>query len=118
MGDMDFLITLPSNSNMQTHPGNEQANYTVKLSEPLNLEGDWEVALVSVQYTPNWLTIKKAIQLIAIHVAHTRVPKNRLEIYMPKSNRPARLAAQVDLTTTAAKTSSTHGCKEFCGFHR
>ncbi len=59
MSNTDFLVTLPSNSNMSTHPTNEPANYTVKLSEPLNLEGDWEAALVSVQYTPTWLTFNK-----------------------------------------------------------
>ena len=56
MTDSDFLVTLPSNSNMNTHPSNEPANFTVKLSEPLTLDGEWEAALVSVQYTPTWLT--------------------------------------------------------------
>jgi hypothetical protein len=59
MSYTDFLVTLPSNSNMSTHPANEPANYTVRLSEPLNLDGEWEAALVSVQYTPTWLTFSK-----------------------------------------------------------
>jgi hypothetical protein len=50
----DFLVTLPSNSNMKSHPENEPANYTVKLASPIALHGDWEVALVSVQYSHNW----------------------------------------------------------------
>ncbi len=63
MADSDFLVTLPSNSNMKTHPDNEPANYTVKLAGPINLTGDWEVALVSLQYTPTWLNIQKCIPL-------------------------------------------------------
>jgi hypothetical protein len=51
----DFLVTLPSNSNMRSHPDNEPANYTVKLANPISLQGDWEAALVSVQYTHNWV---------------------------------------------------------------
>jgi hypothetical protein len=63
MAEPDFLVTLPSNSNMRTHPSNEPANYTVKLASPINLTGDWEVALVSLQYTPSWLNICKSIAL-------------------------------------------------------
>ena len=64
MAETDFLITLPSNSNMDTNPDNEQSNFTVKLAEPLHLEGDWEAALVSVQYTPNWLSFDTAQQVV------------------------------------------------------
>lgn len=67
MAEADFLITLPSNSNMDTNPDNEQSNFTVKLAEPLHLEGDWEAALVSVQYTPNWLSFDKAQHLVAVY---------------------------------------------------
>jgi hypothetical protein len=74
MADSDFLVTLPSNSNMDTHPSNEPANYTVKLSEPLNLEGDWEAALVSLQYTPNWLSFDTPIRFFVAY-SSTNVPK-------------------------------------------
>jgi hypothetical protein len=68
MAESDFLVTLPSNSNMATNPSNEQANYTVKLSEPLNLEGDWEAALVSVQYTPSWLTFPNPLTILVAYI--------------------------------------------------
>jgi hypothetical protein len=51
----DFLVTLPSNSNMASHPDNEPASYTVKLATPISLQGEWEAALVSMQYTHNWV---------------------------------------------------------------
>jgi len=67
MTEADFLITLPSNSNMDTNPNNEQSNYTVKLAEPLHLEGDWEAALVSVQYTPNWLSFDQVQHIVVAY---------------------------------------------------
>jgi hypothetical protein len=78
MTDSGFLVTLPSNSNMSTHPSNEPANYTVKLAEPLQLEGEWEAALVSVQYTPSWMSLSHAIKLVVVHsefsVRHMKYP--------------------------------------------
>ena len=37
MEDSSFMVTLPSNSNMQTHPSNRGHNYVVKLARPINL---------------------------------------------------------------------------------
>ena len=48
--DREFQITLPSNASMELYPENEATNYTTKLCYPLNLEGNWEVALVDLQY--------------------------------------------------------------------
>jgi hypothetical protein len=59
----DFLVTLPSNSNMASHPDNEPANYTVKLATPISLQGEWEAALVSMQYTHNWVITDNNIYL-------------------------------------------------------
>jgi hypothetical protein len=59
----DFLVTLPSNSNMASHPDNEPANYTVKLATPISLQGEWEAALVSMQYTHNWVITDDFIYL-------------------------------------------------------
>lgn len=76
MADSDFMVTLPSNSNMATNPSNESSDYTVKLAEPLNLQGDWEAALVSVQYTPSWLTFNKTLNL---WVAYTKSGESNAE---------------------------------------
>jgi hypothetical protein len=70
MAEADFLVTLPSNSNMSTNPSNEPANYTVKLAEPLKLDGEWEAALVSVQYTPTWLSFTRTQYLIVSYVKY------------------------------------------------
>lgn len=70
MDESDFIVTLPSNSNMRTNPTNQPNNYTVKLAEPLNLDGSWEVALVSMQYTPSWYTFKE----LTIHMFYLKRP--------------------------------------------
>ena len=68
MAATDFLVTLPSNSNMATNPSNEPSSYTVKLAEALQLEGDWEAALVSVQYTPTWLTFNNTLYMLIAYI--------------------------------------------------
>jgi hypothetical protein len=78
---------------MGTHPSNEPANFTVKLSEPLNLEGDWEAALVSVQYTPNCRSFDKAIKMI-VGYSSVNLPKYHYSgIYSAMSARRHRPAS-------------------------
>ena len=45
-----FQLTLPSNSNLADHPRNTLNEYTIQLPQELNLDGDWEAALVDIQY--------------------------------------------------------------------
>jgi hypothetical protein len=53
-----FTITLPSNVLGPTPSiKNIPANYTTKLAQPLDLEGDWEVAATRFQYRNEWLPI-------------------------------------------------------------
>ena len=55
MKNTDFTVTLPSNSSMDTETNNTQWDYTVRLRSPPQLAGDdWEVALLNIQYTPDW----------------------------------------------------------------
>ena len=72
----ELLVTLPSNSNMSSYPNNEPSNYTVQLAHPIELKGDWEVALVSVQYTHNWITTTEPIFI-------------RFILYEKEPNRPS-----------------------------
>ena len=56
---------------MNTNPSNEPNNYTVKLAEPLNLEGEWEAALVSVQYTPSWYAFNHSLRFHLFWISAT-----------------------------------------------
>ena len=41
-----FYLTLPSNSSTEYFPANTLTNFKTKLTQPVELAGDWEVALV------------------------------------------------------------------------
>jgi len=43
-----FYLTLPSNSSMKYYPENTVAQFTTKLSNVIELEGDWEVGLAEI----------------------------------------------------------------------
>jgi hypothetical protein len=67
------VVTLPSNSNMQTHPANRGHNYVVKLATPINLTGQtlnetlrWEVALTTLQYTNHFYQLREDVAIYAV----------------------------------------------------
>ena len=45
-----FYITLPSNSSMDYYPENTVAQYTTKLNNPIELDGEWEVGLTEISF--------------------------------------------------------------------
>ena len=47
-----MYITLPSNTT--DFPSNNTANFRVRLPNPIELSGEWEVALVEIQYPYSW----------------------------------------------------------------
>ena len=76
MADQTFTVTLPSNSNMKSHPSNRGCKYTVKLGAPINFGGqtlnddvNWEVALASVQYTNRFYDVRTSAT-IYVHVVY------------------------------------------------
>jgi hypothetical protein len=73
MEKSDFVVTLPSNSNMITHPTNRGHNYVVKLASPINLSNEtlndnarWEVALTSMQYTNHFYQLLEDATIYAV----------------------------------------------------
>ncbi len=49
-----YLLTLPSDSSRLFYPENEPNRFRIHLPKSLDLEGDWEVALVDILYPHNW----------------------------------------------------------------
>ena len=47
---MSFSYVLPSNTSPETYPKNHASSYTTPLNDPLILEGQWEVACLSVYH--------------------------------------------------------------------
>lgn len=55
---MSFFVTLPSNASMKLFPGNIIGNYTTKLHDSIELEGEWEVGLAEILFPITWLVRK------------------------------------------------------------
>ncbi len=53
-----FYLTLPSNSSMEYFPGNTLTNFKTKLAQPIELTGEWEVALSEFQYSRSWYNLR------------------------------------------------------------
>ena len=49
----NFYVTLPSNSSVDVFPDNKKSNFTTHLNTPINLNGNYEVALASITCTRN-----------------------------------------------------------------
>lgn len=50
-------MTLPSNTS--SFSDNTTASFRVRLPVPVQLEGEWEIALVEVQYPYSWNNVKR-----------------------------------------------------------
>ena len=53
-----FYLTLPSNSSMEYFPGNTLTSFKTKLAQPIELTGEWEVALSEFQYPRSWYNLR------------------------------------------------------------
>ena len=57
MSTSQFYVTLPSTSSFKYFPDNKLSSYTTNLHTPLRLAGDWEVALVEINYPRTWYNV-------------------------------------------------------------
>ena len=57
MAQNKFQLTLPSKSSMSTYANNSASRYTTKLCRPITLDGDWEAALMEVQFPGTWFRL-------------------------------------------------------------
>ena len=48
MSGTHFYLTLPSNVSLDVFPDNKTSEYRVKLPQPVELDGNWEVGLYSI----------------------------------------------------------------------
>ncbi len=64
--ESEFQLTLPSNASITFSPENKPGNYTTTRPSPISLEGEWEVALIDIQYPDNWMNITKDVCIIFI----------------------------------------------------
>src|SRR5258706_1246474 len=53
----NFYVTLPSNASAEKFRKNTLSNFTVMVPTPLELTGNWEVALTEIHYPKRWRNI-------------------------------------------------------------
>ena len=58
MSGTHFYLTLPSNAFLEIFPDNQTTEYRVKLPQPVELDGNWEVGLYSIFYPNTWYTLR------------------------------------------------------------
>ena len=72
----DFIVVLPSTSNLASRPDNRPDDYTVRLRRTYDLQqGDWEMAVLSVQYPNNWYNIAQDVAVKYSYLPELPSPK-------------------------------------------
>ena len=56
LGD-EFQVTLASN--VKSNKRNKPASFETDLAKPLDMPGEWEVALIDLSYPHNWTNLDK-----------------------------------------------------------
>ena len=54
----EFQVLLPSN--IKGNPRNKPNLYETELAKPLDLPGEWDVALINISYIHNWTNMDKS----------------------------------------------------------
>ena len=65
LGDQ-FQVTLPSN--VKGNNKNKPGEYETTLATPLDLPGDWEVALIDITYPHTWINLNKEYHLAVLTI--------------------------------------------------
>ena len=60
----EFHMLLPSN--MKGNPRNKPNLYEAELAKPLDLPGEWDVALINISDPHNWTNLDKSYQFFFV----------------------------------------------------
>ena len=82
---MSFYVTLISDSSLSFFPDNKTSQFTTQLPSPINLNGEWEMAIVDVINPHIWYTVRRDTNLFSFdfedgEIVGTRVPPSCYEI--------------------------------------
>lgn len=83
----DFYMTLPSNSSMDYYPNNKISSFTVQLPRYMSLEGDWEVALIEIQYPYAFINVSEGnneLEVVTKELTHEWIDAVRNKKPVPK----------------------------------
>lgn len=90
----EFYVSLPSNSSMDYFPENTQASYRTKLSSPLALSGEWEVALREIFMSRNWFNVGKHNNSYSVDIV--REESSPVDLVTYDVQLPAELGKDID----------------------
>ena len=69
-----FYMTLPSNSSMEYHPENTVSQFTTVLAQPVDLTGDWEVALTEISIPSDWCNLASEHHYFMLNAFRLELP--------------------------------------------
>lgn len=69
---MSFYVTLPSDSSMEYFSENKISHFITRFPVPIELKGEWEVALVEFIYPHTWFNVNATNNLIGFDVGDGR----------------------------------------------
>ena len=68
-----FYMILPSNSSMNTFPDNKVNHYVTALSNRIEWDGYWEVALSKILFQRTWYNIQEDECMLSIIMPDTEI---------------------------------------------
>ena len=76
-----FYVTLPSNSSMSYYPDNTVTRYKTRLSQPISLDGEWEVGLFEFEYQRTWYNVEEKDSTIRFdHMKNGKTVRDKVHI--------------------------------------
>ena len=73
-----FHMILPANSSMNTFPDNKVYHYVTALSNRIELDGDWEVALSEILFQRTWYNTQEDECMVSIIT-----PGSEIDMFLP-----------------------------------
>jgi hypothetical protein len=102
----NFYITLSSVAS-SSYFKNSPANFKVNLANPLELGGQWEVALSEITYQKKWKNIPEEITLMAVHDIDKVEDSNKLATATTSQASTSTATTSTTTVTTSTSTTST-----------
>lgn len=75
---MSFYITLISDSSLTFFPNNKISQFTTQLPRPINLNGDWEMAVVDFIYPHTWYNVRNDNNLFGFDLGDGKLEGRRI----------------------------------------
>ena len=72
MSNNQFHVVLPSNASGDIYKNNTVSSYKTHLSQPITLNGSWQISLLELLYPITWMTLE-ANEWFQLVVAHEHV---------------------------------------------